>query len=105
MTAIFLSYAVITDGKVSDVKVAYLLEFDPGTIVVDDRGYNDYELFEKWTGLGIFFVTRMKDNAVYEVVERRKVPENGNILKDEVIRLTGLKADEKCPSLLRRIEM
>jgi len=99
------SYAVITDGKVSDVKVAHLLEFDPGTIVVDDRGYNDYELFEKWTSQGVFFVTRMKDNAVYAVVEKRKVPENRRILKDEVIRLTGLKADEKCPSLLRRIEM
>jgi len=99
------SYAVITDGKVSDVKVAHLLQFDSGTIVVDDRGYNDYELFGKWTGLGVFFVTRMKDNALYEVVEKRKVPENRKVLKDEVIRLTGLKAAEKCPHLLRRIEM
>ena len=35
------SFAWITDGKVSDVKVAHLLRFEPGTIVVDDRGYND----------------------------------------------------------------
>ena len=99
------SYAVITDGKVSDVKVAHLLQFDPSTIVVDDRGYNDYELFGKWTGLGVFFVTRMKDNALYEVVEKRKVPKNRNVLRDEVVRLTGLKAAEKCPHLVRRIEM
>ena len=99
------SYAVITDGKVSDVKVAHLLQFDSGTIVVDDRGYNDYELFGKWTGLGVFFVTRMKDNTLYEVVEKRKVPENRNVLRDEVVRLTGLKAAEKCPHLVRRIEM
>jgi hypothetical protein len=99
------SYAVITDGKVSDVKVAHMLQFDSGTIVVDDRGYNDYGLFAKWTGQGVFFVTRMKDNAVYEVVERREVPQNRNILKDEVIRLTGVKAVEKCPHLLRRIEV
>ena len=31
------SFAWITDGKVSDVKVAHLLRFEPGTIVVDDR--------------------------------------------------------------------
>ncbi len=47
----------------------------------------------------------MKDNAVYKAVESRKVPESRRILKDEIIRLTGLKAVEKCPSLLRRIEM
>lgn len=98
------SFACITDGKVSDVKVAHLLRFDPGTIVVDDRGYNDYGLFGKWTAQGVFFVTRMKDNALYEVAETREVPQRGNILKDEVIRLTGAKASERCPYLLRRIE-
>jgi len=35
------SFAVIIEGKVSDVRVAHTLQFDPGTIVVDDRGYND----------------------------------------------------------------
>jgi hypothetical protein len=30
------------------------------------------------------FVTRMKDNAVFEVVERRRVPHNRNILSDEI---------------------
>jgi len=98
------SFAVITDGKVSDVKVAHTLRFESGTIVVDDRGYNDYELFGKWTAQGVFFVTRMKDNALYEVVESREVPQNRNILRDEIIRLTGVKAQERCPNLLRLVE-
>jgi len=46
----------------------------------------------------------MKDNALYEVVESREVPQKSTILKDEVIRLTGIKAAEKCPYLLRGIE-
>jgi IS4 transposase len=71
---------------------------------VDDRGYNDYILFGKWTGQGVFFVTRMKDNAVYEVIETRDIPQNRHILKDEVIRLTGVKAEQRCPYLLRKIE-
>jgi hypothetical protein len=58
------SFGVITEGKVSDVKVAHQLSFDPGTVVVDDRGYNDYRLFAKWTEGGVYFVTRMKDNAL-----------------------------------------
>jgi IS4 transposase len=45
----------------------------------------------------------MKDNALYEVVEQRRVPLNRNILSDEIIRLSGVKASEKCPHLLRRV--
>ena len=99
------SFAVITDGKVSDVKVAHLLKFAPGTIVVDDRGYNDYRLFGTWTSNGVYFVTRMKDNALYKVVETKVIPQNRNILKDEIILLTGVKAEEKCPYPLRRVEV
>jgi hypothetical protein len=98
------SFAVITEGKVADVKVVSEFHFAPGTIVVDDRSYNDYDLFGRWTAQGVYFVTRMKDNAVYEVVGERRVPQNRHILKDELIELRGIKAIEKCPYPLRRIE-
>lgn len=98
------SFAVITDGKCHDVNVAYLLKFDPDTIVVDDRGYNDYRLFAKWTDEGIFFVTRMKENALYTVNEKKEVPKNRSILKDEIILFTGTGAAKKCPYPMRRIE-
>jgi Transposase DDE domain/Domain of unknown function (DUF4372) len=99
------SFAIITEGNVSDVKVARQFHFDPGTIVVDDRGYNDYALFGRWTAQGVYFVTRMKDNALYEVVGEGEVPQNRHVLKDEMIELRGTKAIEKCPSPLRRIEV
>jgi hypothetical protein len=98
-------FAIITEGNVSDVKVAHQFHFERDTIVVDDRGYNDYALFGRWTEEGVYFVTRMKDNAVYEVVGEKAVPQNRNILKDELIELRGLKAIEKCPHPLRRIEV
>ena len=97
------SYAYITEGKVSDVKVAHMLHFDPGTIVVDDRGYNDYRLWGKWCSQEVFFVTRMKTNALYEVYEKRECLPNSPVIKDEIIRLTGKGAEEKCPFYLRRI--
>ncbi len=98
-------FAIITEGNVADVKVARQFQFDPGTIVVDDRGYNDYALFGQWTFQEVYFVTRMKDNALYEVVGEKEVPQNRNILKDEMIELRGPKAIEKCPYPLRRIEV
>jgi len=99
------SFALITEGNVSDVRVARQFHFDPGTIVVDDRGYNDYALFGRWTTQGVYFVTRMKDNALYEVVGEKEVPQNRNVLKDEMVELRGPKAIEKCPHPLRRIEV
>jgi hypothetical protein len=99
------SFGIITEGKVSDVKVAHTLSFDPGTVVVDDRGYNDYRLFAQWSRQGVYFVTRMKDKALYEVLGKQPVPQNRNILKDEAIILTGPHALEKCPYPLRRIEV
>ena len=99
------SFAIITEGNVSDIKVAHQFHFDPGTIVVDDRGYNDYALFGKWTFQGVYFVTRMKENALYEVVGEKNVPKNRNILRDELIEFKDSNAREKCPYPLRRIEV
>lgn len=96
-------FGIITDGKVADVKAAHQMHFTSGTIVVDDRGYNDYRLFAKWTEAGVYFVTRMKDNTLFEVVEEHEVPRHRNILKDQTIRLTGTGAQDKCPHLLRRV--
>lgn len=97
-------FGLITEGKVHDVKAAHQIRFAAGTLVVDDRGYNDYRLFGQWTDGEVFFVTRMKDNAQFEVVEERTPPQNRGILKDQSIRLTGVGAQDKCPHLLRRVE-
>ena len=99
------SVVVITEGKRHDVRVARTLRFDPGTIVVMDRGYVDYAWFGRLTTAGVFFVTRLKDNAVYRVVERRRVPERSAVLRDEVIELTGGAATAAGPPQLRRVEV
>jgi Domain of unknown function (DUF4372)/Transposase DDE domain len=98
-------FGVVTDGTVGDVRVAQALQFDPGTIVVDDRGYNDYALFSRWCKEEVFFVTRMKTDARYEVLEQRPIftPE-GNVVADQRIRLSSEQARRDCAHELRRIE-
>ncbi len=98
-------FAVLREGKVADVRVARELHFSPGTIVADDRGYTDYALWGRWCSQKVYFVTRMKDNALYEVIGDKKVPQHRHVLKDELIELRGPKAIEKCPYPLRRIEV
>lgn len=98
------SFAVLTDGDVADVKVAREIELAPGTILVEDRGYTDYALYGRWTSQGVYFVTRLRSNAQFEVIDRRPPPQGRRILADETIRLTSAKAEERCAYPLRRIE-
>jgi hypothetical protein len=97
------TYAYISNGKKHDVTIARKVPLALGSIVAMDRGYNDYKLFASWTENGIFFVTRLKENAGYEVVEEHTVPKNRNILADQFIRFTGFYAQKNCPHTLRRV--
>jgi hypothetical protein len=97
-------YAVISDGKEADISAARKMSFAPGTMLVFDRGYADYEWWLRLTQQQVYFVTRLKDKADYEVVEQRAVPEKGHVLKDEVIAWFKLAAAGK-DCWLRRIEV
>jgi hypothetical protein len=96
-------WALVTAGNVHEIKVAWRLALPAGAVVAMDKAFNDYRLFARWTETGVFFVTRLKSNAVYEVVEDRALPANGAFLADQVIRLTGARAAGRCPHLLRRV--
>ena len=97
------SYVLVTEAKTGDVKVAQTLDLNPGSMVAMDRGYNDYGLFGRWTERGVFFVTRLKENAAYEVVDSAVGPLPRGILADQLIRFTGAQAVKDCQYLLRRV--
>jgi hypothetical protein len=99
------TYACITEGKVHEVNVLRSLAFPAGSMVVIDRGCVEYELLGEWQEAGIYFVTRQKGNAAYEVLERREVAVDSPILKDEIICFSGYYSQEKYPEELRRIEV
>ena len=96
-------FVTITEGKTSDVEMVRTLTFPSGSIVVVDRGYNDYDWYNQLTEKGIFFVTRLKANAQYRVINRQPVLKNKGMTSDQTIRLTSIQAAKKCPSRLRRV--
>ena len=53
------SFAVLTTGKTHDLRVARQLEFQPGTVLVIDRGYIDYQWFVELSRRKVYFVTRL----------------------------------------------
>ena len=96
-------FAVITDGKTADVTAARNFTLPVGSIIAVDRGYYDFELLYRWNKAGVFFVTRLKDNAAYEVVQNHPPLQCGNIIFDQTIRFTGYSTRHKYPELLRRV--
>jgi putative transposase len=96
------AFLQITEGKVHEVNIARTLKLPPGSMVVFDRGYTDYEWYNHLIENKVHFVTRQKKNARYTVIERRPVDPASGITSDQTVRLTGAKA-ERCPARLRRI--
>ena len=78
-------YAVITEGKQHELPVARQLHYEPGTLLVMDRGYTDYSWFAHLTQQAVYFVTRMKDNADYLVLDDRELPRRKGVVRDQVI--------------------
>ncbi len=96
------AFVAVSQAREPEIKKARSLSLPKGSIVVEDLGYTDYAWYAQLTAQKIFFVTRQKRNARYEVLERRKINKNQGLLSDQTIRLTGAKSQE-CPFPLRRI--
>src|SRR5690625_4760547 len=52
---------------------------------VFDRGYLDYERFDRMTDEGYFFVSRLRKNAVVRVMETFSLPSESKVLSDEMV--------------------
>lgn len=81
------------------------VELLPGQIGVFDRAYNDYSVYASWTQQGSFFVTRQKENAVYESVSEIEIAADApdGFIKDERIQCGYKKDGQPCLVQLRRI--
>ena len=82
-------FMVATTGKVHEIAVAKSLDYQPGSMICMDRGYTDYDWWEELTRKGVYFVTRLKSNAVYDEIRRRAGRRSKNVVCDETIKLNG----------------
>lgn len=96
------TFCRITEGSVHEIQVARTLELDPGTIIVFDRGYVDYDWYRSMTERKVWFVTRPKSNVNYSVIEERAIT-NDSVISDQVITLEKHSTYRFEPLRLRRI--
>lgn len=96
-------YLFITNAREHENNTLQSMQLEKDDLVTFDKGYNNYEQFFSFCEMGVQFVTRLKDNAKYEVVSKNECRLD-TILEDEVIKFTGKVTQKKCPAKLRRIK-
>lgn len=65
------------------------LKCDDNTIYVFDKGYNDYKAFKHFSDQKTGFVTRIKDNANYQIIVQNEVLDkiHSGVLEDQIIEI------------------
>lgn len=78
-----------SDAATHDSTFLSRLNLQPHQIALFDKAYVDYKLYATWTKAKICFVTRLKDNAVYEQLEEIDIAVNcpDSYIKDEKIQI------------------
>jgi hypothetical protein len=82
----------LTAGRVHDHVFLKSLELVPGSMIIFDRGYNDYHQFAHWTEQKVYFVTRLKIKSAWKVREIKKThdlkKDHAMVLREEIIEFT-----------------
>ena len=93
----------ITNGKVHDVNLLDAIRWPPGSIVVIDRGYLDFERLQTLHQSQVSFVIRAKDNTRYTRSASREVDKSTGLRSDQTILLATQKSKRAYPDRLRRV--
>ena len=97
------AFGCVTQGKVSDMTQARLFALPKGSVVVFDKGYNCYRWHNSLTEKGIFFVSRIRANAKYRVLERHAVNRCSGITSDQTIEYVAQRKDGGKLKPIRRV--
>src|SRR5580698_3236200 len=97
----------ITAAKVHDKNFLKDIQVPEFSMLVFDKAYNYYQQFATWTEQRIYFVTRQKSNAVYNVLETIYevvlAKNQAGVLKEEIIEVIYKQNKQECILKLRRI--
>lgn len=81
------AFVRVTNARRHEAKLAKALALPKGSIVVFDKAYVSYPWFRTLIASGVHFVTRLKKNASYKVLERRPVNKKQGVTSDQIIQV------------------
>jgi len=98
------TFVYLTHGRVHDSKIMDKIPVESNAYYLMDKGYVKFDSLYKHFHLNnAYFVTRAKDNMVYEVLESREVDPSAGLISDQTIRLTATTTSSKYPDTLRLV--
>ena len=96
-------FVSLSDGNVPDIVEGRKFEFPKGSIVAFDKGYIDYKWYKNLTNAGVYFVTRIKSDAAYEVLESYDANSEKGIIMDQKIQMNGGHGMRRGAPILRKV--
>jgi hypothetical protein len=101
-------FVTISEAKRHDKNFLDKLSLPAGSMIVFDKAYNHYLQFSKWSEQDVYFVCRLKDNAVYEVqgepvFEQTLSEKEYGVLKEEHIHLKYTEDKKEKTLCLRKV--
>jgi len=100
-------FVKISEAKSHDKNFLKHLNLNAGSMIVFDKAYNHYLQFANWTQAGVYFVCRLKDNALYEVTEvlfeKAMTEQEFGVMKVENIHLKYKEGKEKKTLCLKKV--
>ena len=80
-------FVALSDGNENDLVKGREFRFPKDSIVAFDKGYVDYGWYKSLTDNGGFFLTRLRPNSIYQVLERKDCDQSHGVTSDQIIRL------------------
>lgn len=96
-------YLFITNANEHENNTLTKMKLKKGDTETFDLGYTNYKTYADFIEKKIEFVTRLKENAKYKVIETHEIKAE-NITLDQTIEFTGSQTKKKCPCQLRIIK-
>lgn len=98
-------FAIVATAREGDVSRSRELcdGLKRGEVALFDKGYIHFGHLNELTQRGVIWVTRAKDNMKVKCLKRLQKKRVGNILRDDVVRLSDYNTGKKYQEFLRRV--
>lgn len=98
------TFVHLTEGAVHDSKIMDKIPVEANSYYLMDKRYIKFDfLFQHFHLNNAFFVTRAKENMLYEVIDSKEVDQSVGFFSDETIKLNGLLTSQKYPDSFRLV--
>ena len=98
------TFVHLTEGAIHDSRIMGKMQIEANSCYLMDKGHVKFNsLYQHFHLNNAFFVTRAKENMLYEVIDSREIDQSAGLFSDETSKLIGPLTSHKYPDALRLV--